>query len=428
MTDGHENASREWTHPAVKALIEQQTKTYGWQFLYLGADQDAIEVGSSIGVAAANSMTYSRGKVAAVMAATSRNIGRTRAAMAAATTAAARNSSPSTTSSAPHPASRPAAGPCPPAMAAEVPWRMTAAEPRMLSVADGPLVATTFGLDAGATDGTRRPWAARPGLAPRRRRHVVGREGVVCLARCRCGRSACAVRRGGPGGRRLHPRSRLSVRGTVLAEVEGTAVRVLEWVDLSPRTRRLDPSEVGRTVARLHLAGTPTSERIINWFSTGMGVQAWRDTHRRLVAAGAPFAAALEALLPDLIAVESVIEPHERPQVCHRDLWCDNVLASADGRVCVIDFENVGPADPSQELAMVLFEFGDDDPQRARHLHAAYVEAGGSGRVSRRATSACSSPSRRTSRPTRAPGGSVRATRQNATGWRRGSVRRRRIR
>ncbi len=87
MTDGHENASREWTHQAVKALIEQQTKTYGWQFLYLGADQDAIEVGSSIGVAAANSMTYSRGKVAAVMAATSRNIGRTRAAMAAGATA-----------------------------------------------------------------------------------------------------------------------------------------------------------------------------------------------------------------------------------------------------------------------------------------------------------------------------------------------------
>ena len=87
MTDGHENASREWTHPAVKALIGQQTKTYGWQFLYLGADQDAIEVGSSIGVAAANSMTYSRGKVAAVMAATSRNIGRTRAAMAAGATA-----------------------------------------------------------------------------------------------------------------------------------------------------------------------------------------------------------------------------------------------------------------------------------------------------------------------------------------------------
>jgi hypothetical protein len=83
MTDGHENASRELTHPQVKAMIERQTKDYGWQFLYMGADQDAIEVGSSIGVAAANSMTYSRGRVAAAMAATSRNIGRTRSAVAA---------------------------------------------------------------------------------------------------------------------------------------------------------------------------------------------------------------------------------------------------------------------------------------------------------------------------------------------------------
>lgn len=88
MTDGHENASREWTHPAVKALIEQQTKAYGWQFLYMGADQDAIEVGASIGVAAANAMTYSRGRVHAMMSATSRNIGRTRAAMASGATAA----------------------------------------------------------------------------------------------------------------------------------------------------------------------------------------------------------------------------------------------------------------------------------------------------------------------------------------------------
>ena len=83
MTDGHENASRELTHPQVKAMIERQTKDYGWQFLYMGADQDAIEVGSSIGVAATNSMTYSRGRVAAAMAATSRNIGRTRSAVAA---------------------------------------------------------------------------------------------------------------------------------------------------------------------------------------------------------------------------------------------------------------------------------------------------------------------------------------------------------
>ena len=86
MTDGHENASRELTHAQVKAMIERQTKDYNWQFLYMGADQDAIEVGSSIGVGATHSMTYSRGRVAAAMAATSRNIGRTRSAVAAGAT------------------------------------------------------------------------------------------------------------------------------------------------------------------------------------------------------------------------------------------------------------------------------------------------------------------------------------------------------
>jgi len=62
MTDGYENASQEWTHPAVKALVEQQTEGYSWQFLYMGADQDAIEVGASVGVAPAASVTYARGK------------------------------------------------------------------------------------------------------------------------------------------------------------------------------------------------------------------------------------------------------------------------------------------------------------------------------------------------------------------------------
>ncbi|GAA1786198.1 MAG: VWA domain-containing protein [Actinobacteria bacterium] len=71
MTDGMENASHEWTHPAIKALIEQQEQDYGWEFLYLGADQDAIEVGASIGIAPANSLTYARSNVSDAMAAAS---------------------------------------------------------------------------------------------------------------------------------------------------------------------------------------------------------------------------------------------------------------------------------------------------------------------------------------------------------------------
>ncbi|HIT75270.1 MAG TPA: VWA domain-containing protein [Candidatus Avipropionibacterium avicola] len=74
MTDGHENSSREWTHPAIKSLVEQQTNDYHWQFLYMGADQDAVEVGTSIGVAAGHSVTYTRGKAREAMSATSAKI------------------------------------------------------------------------------------------------------------------------------------------------------------------------------------------------------------------------------------------------------------------------------------------------------------------------------------------------------------------
>lgn len=80
MTDGMENASKEWTHPAIKALVEQQTNAYNWQFLYMGADQDAIEVGASIGVAAGHAVTYGRGRTREAMSATAAKISDLRAA------------------------------------------------------------------------------------------------------------------------------------------------------------------------------------------------------------------------------------------------------------------------------------------------------------------------------------------------------------
>jgi len=83
MTDGYENASRDWTHDRIKALIEQQSTEYGWQFLYLGADQDAIEEGAKMGFAAGKSMTYSRGKARDAIGHLSRNVGSYREAVAA---------------------------------------------------------------------------------------------------------------------------------------------------------------------------------------------------------------------------------------------------------------------------------------------------------------------------------------------------------
>ena len=80
MTDGMENASHEWTHPAIKALVTQQSGQWGWQFMYMGADQDAIEVGAQLGVAREHSVTYGRAKSAAAMSSASGKIAKLRTA------------------------------------------------------------------------------------------------------------------------------------------------------------------------------------------------------------------------------------------------------------------------------------------------------------------------------------------------------------
>lgn len=58
MTDGMENASREWTWGALKALITQQREVYGWEFIFLGANIDAVEVGARMGMDRDKAMTF----------------------------------------------------------------------------------------------------------------------------------------------------------------------------------------------------------------------------------------------------------------------------------------------------------------------------------------------------------------------------------
>lgn len=49
QTDGEENASREFNSVRLKEMVEHQRNTYNWQFIFLGADQDAILQGGRIG-------------------------------------------------------------------------------------------------------------------------------------------------------------------------------------------------------------------------------------------------------------------------------------------------------------------------------------------------------------------------------------------
>lgn len=58
ITDGEENSSREFDLPQVRKMIKRQQKDYEWLFMYLGANQDAISVARSMGIARGQTMTY----------------------------------------------------------------------------------------------------------------------------------------------------------------------------------------------------------------------------------------------------------------------------------------------------------------------------------------------------------------------------------
>jgi hypothetical protein len=49
-TDGYENVSREFSYEQVKALITQQTETYGWEFIFMGANIDVAAEGGKLGI------------------------------------------------------------------------------------------------------------------------------------------------------------------------------------------------------------------------------------------------------------------------------------------------------------------------------------------------------------------------------------------
>jgi hypothetical protein len=58
LTDGAENASHEFTKQQINEMITKQREVYKWDFVFLGANQDAIAVGTGFGVAAGSTMTY----------------------------------------------------------------------------------------------------------------------------------------------------------------------------------------------------------------------------------------------------------------------------------------------------------------------------------------------------------------------------------
>ncbi len=57
LTDGEENKSKEYTREQVFNMITEQTEA-GWEFIFLGANQDAIQAGGRIGITSNKSYTF----------------------------------------------------------------------------------------------------------------------------------------------------------------------------------------------------------------------------------------------------------------------------------------------------------------------------------------------------------------------------------
>lgn len=82
ITDGQENASKEYRRDQIKQMIEHQTTVYNWQFTFLGANQDAFEEASSIGIDAQQVGLYHKDKTSQAFGSASSNVTRMRTASA----------------------------------------------------------------------------------------------------------------------------------------------------------------------------------------------------------------------------------------------------------------------------------------------------------------------------------------------------------
>lgn len=58
ITDGEENSSREFTSRQVKAMIERKKARYGWEFVFLAANIDAVETAARYGIARDRAQTF----------------------------------------------------------------------------------------------------------------------------------------------------------------------------------------------------------------------------------------------------------------------------------------------------------------------------------------------------------------------------------
>lgn len=58
ITDGHENSSHRYSAEQIKSMVEHQKDVYSWEFVFMGANIDAIAAGTNLGISVQNTLNY----------------------------------------------------------------------------------------------------------------------------------------------------------------------------------------------------------------------------------------------------------------------------------------------------------------------------------------------------------------------------------
>ena len=188
------------------------------------------------------------------------------------------------------------------------------------------------------------------------------------------------------------PRSHPDRDGHYLVTLPGgTWLRCYDWVDLHPvDVAAADtPRRLGALLARLHrcapaATGEPNGGGPADpWYHQVPEPSDWAP----IVAAGTSWSGHLKdrlTMLPQLCAAVAPVDP-ARLILCHRDLHPENVFVDPDDALVVIDWDDLGPAEPGRELARALFDWWCDEHtthlEAVRAMTESYLHEGGPGRI-----------------------------------------------
>ncbi|HET7030885.1 MAG TPA: phosphotransferase [Candidatus Limnocylindrales bacterium] len=189
------------------------------------------------------------------------------------------------------------------------------------------------------------------------------------------------------------PRPIVARDGAALVEVGPAAdrrwVRIYTWVELRGRDAVAPLDEVASILGRLHALAPPDDRPIDPWFREPPERARLEALVERAAQADVPWASTLEGLVPIVLETTDAVgrpapEPDDR-RTCHLDYNAENVLVDASGSVCVVDWENSGPALVEGELASAVAQFAAQAELVAPFLRA-YAAAGGPARLRDRAS------------------------------------------